>query len=57
MKCPKCEHIFERGKDKILETRQTGDGKAVKRKRKCSACGKSWWTIETTEYMTKTILQ
>ena len=47
MKCPFCEH-----KDtKVIDSRHTEDGKAIRRRRECEACGRRFTTYEKVEEM------
>ncbi len=47
MICPYCEEKIGRDKGRsILETRNTGDGEGLRRRRKCPKCGKIFWTEE-----------
>ncbi len=45
MKCPFCENI----EDKVLESRETEEGKAVRRRRECSACRGRFTSYERVE--------
>ena len=45
MKCPVCGH----GEDKVVDSRSTKDGSAVRRRRECLVCGKRFTTYEYIE--------
>lgn len=45
MKCPFCENI----EDKVLESREIDDGKAVRRRRECSSCRGRFTSYERVE--------
>jgi transcriptional repressor NrdR len=45
MKCPFCEHI----EDKVLESREIDDGKAVRRRRECAGCRGRFTSYERVE--------
>lgn len=45
MKCPFCENL----EDKVLESRETEDGKAVRRRRECSSCRGRFTSYERVE--------
>lgn len=45
MKCPFCENI----EDKVLESRETDDGKAIRRRRECSGCRGRFTSYERVE--------
>jgi len=45
MKCPECGGI----KDKVVETRESKDGKYIRRRRECLECGKRYTTYEKLE--------
>jgi transcriptional repressor NrdR len=45
MKCPFCENI----EDKVLESRETDDGKAVRRRRECGSCRGRFTSYERVE--------
>ncbi|MBI5400033.1 transcriptional repressor NrdR [Candidatus Saganbacteria bacterium] len=45
MKCPFCENI----EDKVLESRETEDGKAVRRRRECNQCRGRFTSYERVE--------
>lgn len=45
MKCPDCENI----EDKVIETRESKEGKYIRRRRECLGCGKRFTTYEKIE--------
>ncbi len=45
MKCPECGN-FE---DKVVETRESKEGKYIRRRRECLSCGKRFTTYEKVE--------
>jgi transcriptional repressor NrdR len=45
MKCPFCSH----NEDKVIDSRETSDATAVRRRRECLACGKRFTTYEYVE--------
>lgn len=45
MKCPFCENI----EDKVLESRETDEGKGVRRRRECASCRGRFTTFERVE--------
>ena len=45
MKCPFCENI----EDKVLESREIDDGKAVRRRRECTSCRGRFTSYERVE--------
>lgn len=47
MKCPFCEHEDT----KVIDSRPTEDGHAIRRRRECDACGKRFTTYEKVEQM------
>ena len=47
MKCPFCGHID----DKVIDSRASSEGSAVRRRRECLACGKRFTTYEVVEEM------
>ncbi|MBC8530872.1 transcriptional regulator NrdR [Gehongia tenuis] len=42
MKCPFCDHEDSR----VVDSRPAGDGKAIRRRRECIACGRRFTTLE-----------
>jgi len=47
MKCPFCGHAD----DKVIDSRASSDGNAVRRRRECLKCGKRFTTYEVVEEM------
>ncbi len=47
MRCPYCEEPDT----KVVDSRPTEDGKAIRRRRECNACGKRFTTYEKVEEM------
>lgn len=47
MKCPFCGHID----DKVVDSRASSEGSAVRRRRECLECGKRFTTYEIVEEM------
>ena len=47
MKCPFCENQDTR----VIDSRHTEDGHAIRRRRECDACGKRFTTYEKVEEM------
>ena len=45
MKCPECNNI----EDKVVETRESKDGKYIRRRRQCLKCEKRFTTYEKIE--------
>ena len=45
MRCPTCAHLD----DKVVDSRQSDDGEAVRRRRECLACGARFTTFERLE--------
>ncbi|WP_428386993.1 transcriptional regulator NrdR [Mucisphaera sp.] len=52
MKCPFCEA----NKDRVIDSRPTEDGRAIRRRRECEACSKRFTTYETIEETTKLVV-
>jgi transcriptional repressor NrdR len=46
MRCPSCKEL---GKDKVIDSRLTESGAAVRRRRVCSSCGRRFTTKERAE--------
>ncbi len=42
MRCPFCQH----GDDRVVDSRESGDGDSVRRRRECSKCGRRFTTYE-----------
>lgn len=47
MRCPYCENEDS----KVIDSRHTEDGRAIRRRRECEACGKRFTTYEKIEEM------
>ena len=47
MKCPFCNH----NEDKVVDSRETSEGLAIRRRRECLNCGKRYTTYESVEKM------
>ncbi len=47
MKCPFCNH----NEDKVVDSRETSEGSAIRRRRECINCGKRYTTYESVERM------
>jgi transcriptional repressor NrdR len=45
MKCPQCNHL----EDKVVDSRTTREGAAIRRRRECLKCGKRYTTYEYIE--------
>jgi transcriptional repressor NrdR len=45
MNCPDCDNI----KDKVIESRESKDGRYIRRRRECLQCGKRFTTYEKIE--------
>ena len=45
MKCPQCGHL----EDKVVDSRTTKEGEAIRRRRECLKCGKRYTTYEYIE--------
>ena len=45
MKCPECNHL----EDKVVDSRTTKEGAAIRRRRECLKCGKRYTTYEYIE--------
>ncbi|MCX5852004.1 MAG: transcriptional regulator NrdR [Deltaproteobacteria bacterium] len=45
MKCPFCQH----GENKVIDSRLSKDGDAIRRRRECNSCGKRFTTYEHVE--------
>lgn len=45
MKCPFCGHV----KDRVVDSRESGSGDAIRRRRECGACGRRFTTYERIE--------
>ena len=47
MKCPKCKNLDT----KVIDSRATEDGKAIRRRRECEKCGARFTTFERLEFV------
>jgi len=45
MKCPFCQH----GENRVIDSRISKDGGAIRRRRECLGCGKRFTTYEVVE--------
>ena len=45
MRCPRCNHNNSR----VIDSRQTDDGRAIRRRRECESCGFRFTTFERIE--------
>ena len=45
MKCPFCAHL----KDKVVDSRESGNGDAIRRRRECLECGRRFTSYERIE--------
>lgn len=45
MRCPYCEHLD----DKVVDSRNADDGRAIRRRRECLGCGRRYTTFERQE--------
>ncbi len=53
MKCPFCGHAD----DKVIDSRTSSDGNAVRRRRECLKCGKRFTTYEYVEEMSLMVVK
>ena len=53
MRCPACAHLD----DKVVDSRQSDDGDAIRRRRECLACGARFTTFERLELVPLTVLK
>lgn len=53
MRCPACAHLD----DKVVDSRQSDDGEAVRRRRECLACGARFTTFERLELVPMLVLK
>ena len=53
MRCPTCAHLD----DKVVDSRQSDDGEAVRRRRECLACGARFTTFERLELVPMLVLK
>ncbi len=45
MRCPSCGHL----EDRVVDSRETGDGQSTRRRRECLACARRFTTYERIE--------
>jgi len=53
MKCPYCNHE----EDKVVDSRPAADGRSVRRRRECLACGKRYTTYEYVEQVSLAVVK
>ena len=53
MRCPTCAHFD----DKVVDSRQSDDGEAVRRRRECLACGARFTTFERLELVPMVVVK
>ncbi|CAB4807033.1 unannotated protein [freshwater metagenome] len=53
MRCPTCAHLD----DKVVDSRQSDDGEAVRRRRECLACGARFTTFERLELVPMVVVK
>ena len=53
MKCPFCEHADT----KVIDSRHTEEGHAIRRRRECEKCGKRFTTYEKIEEMVLVVIK
>jgi transcriptional repressor NrdR len=53
MRCPFCQHP----ESDVIDTRKLGGGESIRRRRKCSACGKRFTTYERVESVSLTVVK
>lgn len=53
MRCPYCSH----GEDKVVDSRSSKEGQAVRRRRECLRCGQRFTTYEYIENVALTIIK
>ncbi|MBI5873119.1 MAG: transcriptional repressor NrdR [Candidatus Omnitrophica bacterium] len=53
MKCPFCGHVD----DKVIDSRASSEGSAVRRRRECLKCGKRFTTYEVVEEMSLLVVK
>ncbi|NLW33101.1 MAG: transcriptional repressor NrdR [Fibrobacter sp.] len=53
MRCPYCSH----GEDKVVDSRSSKEGQAVRRRRECLRCGQRFTTYEYIENVSLTIIK
>jgi transcriptional repressor NrdR len=53
VRCPSCAHLD----DKVVDSRQSDDGEAVRRRRECLACGARFTTFERLELVPMVVVK
>jgi transcriptional repressor NrdR len=53
MKCPFCGHL----EDKVVDSRSTRDGDAIRRRRECQECGRRFTSYEKIEEVSLTVIK
>lgn len=53
MRCPACGHLDS----KVVDSRQSDDGGAIRRRRQCLACGQRFTTFERPDTLTLTVIK
>ena len=53
MKCPHCGHE----EDRVVDSRKSNDGRAVRRRRECLSCRQRYTTYEYVEHLQVTVLK
>jgi transcriptional repressor NrdR len=53
VRCPACAHLD----DKVVDSRQSDDGDAIRRRRECLACGARFTTFERLEFVPLVVLK
>ena len=53
MRCPFCQHPDS----DVIDTRKLNNGESIRRRRRCSACGKRFTTYERVESVTVTVVK
>ena len=53
MRCPACAHLD----DKVVDSRQSDDGDAIRRRRECLACGARFTTFERLELVPMVVVK
>jgi len=53
VRCPSCAHLD----DKVVDSRQSDDGEAIRRRRECLACGTRFTTFERLELVPMVVVK
>lgn len=53
MRCPACAHLD----DKVVDSRQSDDGEAIRRRRECLSCGARFTTFERLELVPMVVVK